>query len=106
MASRLLELRTDLRSLKYGFDRPSGASSNQPLIETKIPAEFDANTTGNLGKQIRNGIAPAASFLQGSLDNLIRGGLLLPSRIVQDTSRLTFFLLGFKPNSPFNPTGS
>lgn len=35
--SRLLNIQTDLKSLKFGDDRPSGGSSNQPYIKTPIP---------------------------------------------------------------------
>jgi hypothetical protein len=33
----LINLKTDLKSLKYGYDRPGGGSSNQPYIVTPIP---------------------------------------------------------------------
>ena len=32
----LIDLRTDLKSLKYGHDRPNGGSSNQPYIKVDI----------------------------------------------------------------------
>jgi hypothetical protein len=36
----LLNLKTDLKSLKYGNDRKGGGSSNQPYIVTPIPEEI------------------------------------------------------------------
>jgi hypothetical protein len=39
----LINLKTDLKSLKYGNDRPGGGSSNQPYIVTPIPDGLTAN---------------------------------------------------------------
>lgn len=39
----LINLKTDLKSLKYGYDRPGGGSSNQPYIVTPIPDGLTAN---------------------------------------------------------------
>jgi hypothetical protein len=39
----LVNLKTDLKSLKYGNDRPGGGSSNQPYIVTPIPDGLTAN---------------------------------------------------------------
>jgi hypothetical protein len=39
----LVNLKTDLKSLKYGYDRPGGGSSNQPYIVTPIPDGLTAN---------------------------------------------------------------
>lgn len=39
----LINLKTDLKSLKYGYDRPGGGSSNQPYIVTPIPDGYTAN---------------------------------------------------------------
>lgn len=33
----LIDLKTNLKSLKYGSDRPGGGSSGQPYIQTAIP---------------------------------------------------------------------
>ena len=44
----LLDLTTNLRSLKYGRDQKGGGSSNQPFIQTPIPGyddEFSTNST-------------------------------------------------------------
>ena len=67
----LLDLTTNLRSLKYGRDQKGGGSSNQPFIQTPIPGyneEFDAPST----------------------DFLLRAGAL--SRGVKDVERLGKFL--------------
>jgi len=41
----LIDLQTDLRSLKYGDDRRGGGSSGQPFIKSKIPSA-DQESTG------------------------------------------------------------
>jgi hypothetical protein len=33
----LLDLKTDLKSLKYGRDTPGGGDSGQPYIQSNIP---------------------------------------------------------------------
>jgi len=70
----LIDLKTNLKSLKYGSDRPGGGSSGQPYIQTAIPPTnlisgnnetfggagntspiYKINTTGNLDYPIRGG---------------------------------------------------
>ena len=34
----LVDLKTDLKNLKFGSDRPGGGSSGQPYIQTAIPS--------------------------------------------------------------------
>jgi len=77
----LVNLRTNLKSLRYGKDRIGGGSSNQPYIKSKLPSnEGDLVSTGGP-------------------DFLLRGGLLTPGRILKDTSRLTQMFFDFKsPN--------
>ena len=73
----LLDLKTDLKSLKYGNDQRGGGSSNQPYIVTPIP----------------DGYADIAA------DFLLRNGRLNPESSFQDVSRLTKFFLDTKsPN--------
>ncbi len=93
MPSRLLELKTDLRSLKFGFDRPNDGSSGQPIIKTDIPSEDIDNTSGDI--------------LSGATDFFLRGGLLTPARVAKDVSRLTQLLLGtnFKKPISVDPRG-
>ena len=67
----LLDLTTNLRSLKYGRDQKGGGSSKQPFIQTPIPGydeEFDSPST----------------------DFLLRDGAL--SRGVDDVKRIGTFL--------------
>jgi hypothetical protein len=63
----LLDLKTDLRSLKFGRDRLNGGSSNQPYIQKSIPDELSPT----------------------SPDFLLRDGTL--SRDITDASRLLKF---------------
>jgi hypothetical protein len=67
----LITSNTNLKSLKFGKDRPGGGSSNQPYITKNIPSN---NSDPNH---------------KGTTDFLLRGGLSLPSRILNDVSRLT-----------------
>ena len=77
----LIDLKTDLKSLRYGKDRIGGGSSNQPYIKSEIPSK-----EGDLGST-------------GGPDFLLRGGLLTPGKIANDTSRLTQMFFDFKsPN--------
>jgi hypothetical protein len=69
----LIDLKTDLKSLKFGKDRPSGGSSSQPYITKQIP---DGSVTDP-------GI-------------LRQGGVL--ERTLDDVSRLTQYF--FDPKSP------
>jgi hypothetical protein len=82
----LISLKTDLRSLRYGNDRPGGGSSNQPYIQKSIPAPEDS---------------PSNLFNTGGKDILNRGGLLAPIKGVNDVSRLSQMFFDFK--SPSGP---
>ena len=57
----LLDLKTDLKSIKYGHDRPGGGDSNQPYIKT------DINTVDKGINRLR---------LTNFDDGLIRGGII------------------------------
>jgi hypothetical protein len=73
----LIDLRTDLKSLRYGNDQRGGGSSNQPYITTSIP----------------EGFAPT------STDFLLRNGYLNPVNSFQDVKRLSKFFTDTKtPN--------
>ena len=63
----LIDLKTNLKSLRYGNDQRGGGSSNQPYITTPIP----------------DGFAPTAP------DFLLRNGYLNNVSSTQDVSRLT-----------------
>jgi hypothetical protein len=82
----LINLKTDLRSLRFGNDRPGGGSSNQPYIQKSIPAPEDS---------------PSNLFNTGGKDILNRGGLLAPIKGVDDVSRLSQMFFDFK--SPSGP---
>ena len=71
----LIDLKTDLKSLKYSKDRIGGGSSNQPFVRKSIPDNFSA--VGNTG----------------GLDVLTRGGSLVFEKTADDVSRLTKLLL-------------
>jgi hypothetical protein len=76
----LLSLQTNLKSLKYGKDRPGGGSSNQPYIITDIPS----------------GLSTLSNY---DNDFILRGGILAGSRTAQDVSRLTQMFVDTKsPN--------
>ena len=81
----LINLKTDLRSLRYGNDRPGGGSSGQPYIKKSIPSPEDS---------------PSNIFNTGGPDSLLRGGLLAPIKAINDVGRLSQILLDFK-----SPTG-
>ena len=79
----LLEMTSDLTSLKFGRDRRGGGWSGQPYFTKDIPERLQA-------------IDMATSFLGN--DFLIRGGVTSGISILQDEIRLTKFLSSF--NSP------
>jgi hypothetical protein len=72
----LIDLRTNLKSLKYGSDRPGGGSSGQPYIQTNIPPSnlviSNPDTIGGAGNT--NPIYRINST--GNLDFPIRGGAI------------------------------
>ena len=75
----LVNLTTNLKSLRHGNDRRGNGSSNQPYVTTPIP----------------NGEGPGL----GDVDFLLRGGSLLPLTVTQDVSRLTQMFFDLKsPN--------
>ena len=76
----LVQLVTDLKSLKYGKDTPGGGYSGQPYIQAKIP----------------NGLEPKAT------DFILRGGYLTPLDSLTDIKRLTKMFFDLKsPNGLF-----
>jgi hypothetical protein len=73
----LINLQTDLKSLKFGNDRFGGGSSNQPYIQTPIPDGVSA-----LGNQ--------------NTDFILRGGILSPILAAFDAARLTKYMFDIK----------
>ncbi len=106
MASRLLELKTDLRSLRFGFDRPQGDSSNEPAVPFNLNPDF--NNSNPL-----TGIGGALNFLNSPIGQIAGtvgdtvlggGGMIVPSKIssqVVNSLRLTQSLMG----NAFNISG-
>ena len=86
----LVNMTTNLKSLRYGKDTVGGGNSNQPYVTSKIPDSFS-----DLGKT-------------GGPDFLIRGGSLLPKIIANDTKRISkLFYNGDNTNGqPINLTGT
>lgn len=74
----LVNLTTNLKSLRYGKDRIGGGSSNQPYIKRDIPDSFS-----DVGRT-------------GGPDVILRGGTLTPGRAARDVSRLTQMFFDFK----------
>jgi hypothetical protein len=68
----LINLQTDLKSLKFGKDRPGGGSSKQPYIQKPISDNPQGNT--------------------GGTDFILRGGLKAPQRALEDVARLTKYI--------------
>ena len=64
----LINLKTDLKSLRYGNDRIGGGNSGQPYITTDIPDE----------------ISPYI----GTTDFLLRGGINTVADSLEDVKRL------------------
>ena len=80
----LINMTSDLTSLKYGRDRRDGASSGQPYFTKDIPSRLSSINFAN-------------SFL-GS-DFLIRGGVKAGSAVLQDEARLSKFFTDLRsPN--------
>jgi len=80
----LIEMTSDLTSLKFGRDRRGGGDSGQPYFTKDIPGRLQSINFAN-------------SFLGN--DFLIRGGVASGVSILQDELRLTKFLSSFKsPN--------
>tara|TARA_Y100000385_G_scaffold220963_1_gene230566 strand:- start:761 stop:2824 length:2064 start_codon:yes stop_codon:yes gene_type:complete len=74
----LVNLTTNLKSLRYGKDRVGGGSSNQPYITKDLPKKLS-----DVGRT-------------GGPDVLLRGGTLTPGRILKDVSRLAQMFFDFK----------
>jgi hypothetical protein len=84
----LLTQKTDLKSLKYGSDRFDGGSSGQPFVKTPI------------APSVQGGLSPTFPFgpesligQTGGVDQLVRGGFLLPTKLSDDVQRISKFLV-------------
>jgi hypothetical protein len=85
--AKLVDLKTNLKSLRFGADQPDGGSSNSPYVYTEIP---DNSTPTELF------ILNAAKY---SYDFPIRGGALAPINSAKDLLRISKFL-GDAPKGP------
>lgn len=105
----LVELKTNLKSIGFGKDRPNGGDSGQPFIVKKIPE--DGATLG--GGFINGPLIPVATFnnravnpnrpgigvLSKTSDFILRGGQLSFLRSADDVLRLTKYLSSTNPPS-------
>ena len=69
----LIDFKTDLKSLRYGSDKPNGGSSTQPYIQSPIPDSFNPNLSNEA-------VALFNSYYETnrtSLDFPIRGGRIV-----------------------------
>ena len=79
----LVNLQTDLKSLKFGKDKPGGGSSKQPYIQTPIPGNNEELPEKKLN----------------ATDFLLRGGVESASDSSTDVIRLTKYFTDFKSAS-------
>jgi len=70
----LIDLQTDLKSLRFGNDRPGGGDSGQPFIQTPIPDQ----------------VPPVSAV--GDLYNISTVGPTIPIQGLADTQRIARFL--------------
>ncbi len=69
----LIDFKTDLKSLRYGSDKPNGGSSSQPYIQSPIPDSFNPNLSNEA-------VALFNSYYETNrttLDFPIRGGRIV-----------------------------
>ena len=78
--TKILDLKTNLKSLRFGQDRPDGGSSNAPYVWTDIPDNASPE---------EKFIIDAAKY---SYDFPIRGGALAPINSEKDFLRISKFL--------------
>jgi hypothetical protein len=78
----LVDLKTDLKSLKYGRDRPGGGSSNQPYITTPIPDGLTANGPDFLLRQgaLKASLTDVERLTKWFSDPLSVNGLLFTTK--------------------------
>jgi len=78
----LVDLKTDLKSLRYGNDRPGGGSSGQPYITTPIPDGLTANGPDFLLRQgaLRASLIDSERLFKFFFDPLSPRGLLFTAK--------------------------
>jgi len=94
----LIDLKTDLKSLKFGRDKRGGGSSNQPYIQRGIPeTRVDPDPPIGTGEVFYSEGLP----LRSGPDFLLRNGFLAPADAATDVSRLTQMFFDLRsPNGP------
>jgi len=85
----LINRRTNLKSLRYGQDRPGGGDSGQPYIQSSVSGKLIDVNIGNLNVSIPIPNLGIFGRGTGGEDFLLRGGTQTPSRALKDVSRLT-----------------
>ena len=97
----LVILKTNLKSLRYGKDRPGGGSSNQPYIKSPIPGDLSSTVVNpNNLKFLDKVLGTGKNLINfAGTDFFLRGGASAVSRAAKDVSRLTQMFADFKsPN--------
>jgi hypothetical protein len=97
----LITQKTNLKSLRYGKDRPGGGSSNQPYIISSLPG--DPSSFNTLSKELKfldKVVGAGKNIIDfAGTDFFLRGGSAAVSRAAKDVSRLTQMFADFKsPN--------
>lgn len=72
----LVDLKTDLKSIRYGKDTPGGGNSGQPFVVKDIP----------------DGSISSTNYNNFRLDFLLRGGQGYAERVISDDLRISKFL--------------
>jgi len=80
----LIDFKTDLKSLRYGSDKPNGGSSAQPYIQSPIPGSYNSNLSNEAAAMFDSYYETNRT----SLDFPIRGGRVT-SLIITGGGRLT-----------------
>jgi hypothetical protein len=97
----LLDLKTDLKSLKYGNDTPGGGNSGQPYIQTEIgggptPLSYLARNPffrTVIGREAASSIGSLIDKAGKFDDGLVRGGIISSvNSSILDTVRIGKFL--------------
>jgi hypothetical protein len=97
----LITQKTNLKSLRYGKDRPGGGSSNQPYIISSLPG--DPSSFSTLPKELKfldKVVGAGKNIIDfAGTDFFLRGGSAAVSRAAKDVSRLSQMFADFKsPN--------
>jgi hypothetical protein len=69
----LIDFKTDLKSLRYGSDKPNGGSSSQPYIQSPIPGSYNSNLSNEAAAMFNSYYETNRT----SLDFPIRGGRII-----------------------------